>query len=459
MNKWMICAGDTQADAIEAHLKQAGVTCIIRYQEETSELRSLLKHMPLSFSVAVGEGTSGPDAVNLAAALVHDACSLEVVLVVKDASGSLRSRAKRAGINRVVSEAELTGVREKRRFKEHAPSGVEPSLGAGGDTRKLNRLPDPACEPKDSATQVLETAQEDKPVREQTATPKHKAPFARRGGVPVITFVSGRGGVGKTTICALAGYIAASWGMRVALLDLDLAFGNLSALCGLEHMGDLASLVEEQTISAETLATHGMQAAKNLDVYGPCQAPEYAETVQPYAAQLISVLTQSYDLVLVDTTNNWNDAVACAAQIADRVVIVSDERPGAIPALARCGGLAVRLGIARTRIVRLMNGVSTRSHDDSFVSRAAAGLECSRELRVFDGDIEALELLSCGKIAELISLENPLATSVASGLAQILRELGSLPQVEEAQSALTGTKRRGSRFFRRKKQLMAYERS
>lgn len=432
MNKWMILADTRETARIEEYLKQTDTKCAIAYQEQAGELRKLLKYMPLNFSVVVGEGIEGPDPINVAAALAHDACCLEVVLVLKDASGSLRSRAKRAGINRVITYAELSSVVGKQVPKE--PS-----------QEKLKNLPDLAS--KNSKEMQLSLA------------PKHEARFKKRSGVPVITFVSGRGGVGKTTICALAGYIAASWGMRVALLDLDLAFGNLSALCGLERMSDLACVVSEGESGLETLCSNAARAAENLDVYGPCQAPEYAETVQPYAEQLIATLTQKYDLVLVDTTNNWNDAVASAAQVADRLAIVSDERPGAIPALARCGGLAVRLGIARTRIVRIMNGCDERSRDETFVSRAAAGLECSRELKVFDGDIEALELLGCGKVAELIEIENPLATSVATGLAQILRELGALPACESANLALSGTKRRSSRLFKRKKQMMAYERS
>ena len=130
--------------------------------------------------------------------------------------------------------------------------------------------------------------------------------------------------------------------------------------------------------------------------------------------------------------------MAGAAQQADRLVIVSDERPGAIPALSRCGSLAVRLGVARTRIVRLMNACDPRRRDESFVARAAVGLECAREVRVLDGGLDLVELLGAGGMAELVASENPAALGAAHGLAALLKELGHLPDAEGARHALAG---------------------
>lgn len=179
---------------------------------------------------------------------------------------------------------------------------------------------------------------------------------------------------------------------------------------------------------------------------GTLPGPEYAEAVQPIVGDVIARLTHSHDLVIVDTSSNWGDAVACAAQMADRLVIVSDERPGAIPALARCGSLAVRLGVARTRIVRLMNGCDPRKRDESFVARAAVGLECARELRVLDGGLDLVELASAGECGRLSQSDNPAALGATCGLAGLLKELGTLPECEAARAALGGGQRRRRLF-------------
>lgn len=379
MGSWLVVAGERQANALQDYLVRSGIPQQVRIEQDCWRARAVLAGELAGANVVVGEGAVGPAAVNVAAAFAADGHAGEVVLAVHQASGSLRSRANRAGITRVLTSDEL----------------VDRPASASGDARG-----------------------------------------ERREGVPVVCFVSGRGGVGKSTVCALAGHIAASWGMDVAAVDLDLAFGNLYALCGLDRPCDLTPGGE--AADPELIVSCGRQAAERLHVWGPCASPEFAELVQPRAEQLVAQLTQTHDLVLVDTTSSWSDAVACAAQMADRLVIVSDDRPGALSALARCGALAVRLGVARTRIVRLMNGCDARGRDETFVTQAAQGLECARELRVLDGGAEAAELLASGHAAELARLANPLSTSLATGLAQLLRELGHLPTCEAAARALEG---------------------
>lgn len=453
MSKWVICSGENQARLIADYLQKSGTQCSVKYESDAFRLRSLLKKSPLSVGVIVGEGTAGPDAVNVAAALAADASALEVVLVLKDASGSLRSRARRAGIARVLTFDELAcapAAGPRHPIKVPSIDTNPPSAPAGGSLQ-TNSNANGDLHPNTKELPAVESIT--KPEAKADAKPQPMPEVQKSAGIPVITFVSGRGGVGKSTICALAGHIAASWGMHVALLDLDLAFGNLAVLSGVERASDLAGFLGDGSQSADSkrIAACAAQVSERLEVFGPCRAPEYAELVQPYAGQLIAALSQTHDLVLVDTTNNWNDAVASAAQMADRLAIVSDDRPGAIPALSRCGGLAVRLGVARTRMIRIMNGCDPRQRDEAFVSRAASGLECSRELRVMDGNIEAMELLSCGRVRELIEIENPLATSVATGLAQLLQELGSLPNNEKAHMALQNSHKAKRRVRRKKK--------
>ena len=411
MAAWVVCAGQGESAAIRDFLLGGDRQARIELQGDPWRARELLSGPLAGAGVVVGEGVVGPEPVNLAAAMAADGWAREVVLAVRHASGSLRSRANRAGISRVIASSDLSvpGARSE------APRGdVTPRAGGGADGVPAVGQEGPGIE---GAPRV-----------------------ERREGSAVIALVSGRGGVGKSTVAAVAGHIAAGWGMRVALLDLDLAFGNLAALAGAGQAGDLSGAVEGE-LGAEALGACAAQAAERLHVWGPCKAPEYAETVQPHATDLVSLLTHEHDLVIVDTTTNWGDAVASAAQAADRLVIVSDERPGAIPALSRCGGLAVRLGIARTRIVRLMNGCDARRRDEAFVTRAAVGLECAREVRVLDGGQEAVELLSGGHAADLARTENPLASSLATGLAQLLQELGCLPESEEATRALEGRRR------------------
>ncbi len=270
-------------------------------------------------------------------------------------------------------------------------------------------------------------------------------------GSPRLVLVSGRGGVGKSAIAALMAATAASWGMEVALVDLDLAFGNLFGYFGLDGPADMTPLA---TADLETeLERVGRQVAERLTLFGPCVKPEFSETVAPRVAEILEWLSASFDLVVVDGGTSWGDAVAEATQMASRLLVCSDERAGAIGTLSRVGLLAQRLGVARTRICRLINRCDPRHRDEGFISRADAGFETARQLSIFEGGIEVGELMSAGHAAELVDLPNAFSESVAHHLALILSELGVLPDDERARKAAGEKRERGKRaevfpFFR-----------
>lgn len=425
MAAWSVLAGPDQAHLIGAYLRSFDEAPDIEFTDDPWAFRERLVGES-GRAVIVGEGFPGPDPINVAAAVVADGRALDVTLVVAGASGSVRSCAKRAGVTRVLSASELAF---RSQSAPAGPKGAPLRDGAGREAGFGG-----ACEDEASASQTPGWEPE------------------RKEGVPVMCFVSGRGGVGKSSVCALSAHIAAAWGLRVAVLDLDLAFGNLFSLCGIDRPGDVVALAEEGGFTAEALACAGKAACERVGVWGPCAAPEYAELVQPMAECLIAGLTQGHDLVLVDTSTNWGDAVASAAQAADRLVIVSDERPGAVASLARCGALAQRLGVARTRIVRLMNGCDPKGRDSAFVARAAAGVEGAREIRVADGGDEAVELLASGHAAELAGIDNAFTASLARGLRELMRELGALP-ADAAEIPGQGLKKRRSRFFKKGREV------
>lgn len=62
----------------------------------------------------------------------------------------------------------------------------------------------------------------------------------------VIMITSGKGGVGKTTVCANLGIALASLGKKVCMIDMDLGLKNLDVMMGLENrvFYDLKDAVE-----------------------------------------------------------------------------------------------------------------------------------------------------------------------------------------------------------------------
>lgn len=276
---------------------------------------------------------------------------------------------------------------------------------------------------------------------------------APRGGAPVIVYVSGRGGVGKTALCAASACVAASWGMRVALCDLDLSCGNLYSCFGLPRPVDLSVLGSDPTGDGsqvrERIARLGVGCADGIRLWGCCSRPEMAEVVWPLVGDIIDVLSGLCDLVIVDTSTTFTDAVAQAAQLCDRLVITVDGGPGSSVAQARLGALAVRLGVARTRIVRMVNHADPKGRDTTMINRAEVGLETAPSLRVVEGGDEVGEFMAAGQARALCEAPGAFRDSVAHSTARLLSEMGRLPECEAAHRALV-ERRRKWRFGRRR---------
>lgn len=341
--------------------------------------------------VVVGPVGEGVCDVNLAAAIAHDGNARGVVLARHGVSGSLRSRSACAGIDLVLDLDEIDGL--------EAPRPVPPTAGVGAAGGHEAGAAGP-CE-------------------------------SRRG--KVLTLCSGRGGTGKTSLSATMAAHACAWGMDVVLLDLDLSCGNLYSCFGLASGADLLALADGSASPSATCA----EALPGCRLLGPCARPEEAELAMPHVGELLSWAACVADLVVVDTSTTFTDAVAQAAQMADRLLLVGDARSSVSP-LARASGLAVRLGVARTRIARVENRASTRSRMDFSLGRAEVGLEAARGFRVFDAGDEVAAYLDAGLAADLAAAGGPFSESVAVVLAQVLGELGCLPDCEGARRAAQG---------------------
>ena len=414
------------------------------------ELRERLRdEEPRTVGAIVGHGGSGVSDLNLAAAVAHDGFASEVVLVARGASGSLRSRASQAGITRVVDATVAPGLQSSEQPVAIAVGSQEDSIPVptAAPVSAGNLMsgggPAPSAAPGSVAASEL-AAESQITVVEQ---PPEQGKVA-----PILTVTSGRGGVGKTSLVAMMAACAARWGMDVALVDLDLSCGNLHTCFGVTTGPDLARIVADGSVTAESMGRASVRCAEHLHLWGPCARPEMAEVVMPHMASLLNYLSARHDLVLVDTSTTFTDAVAQAVQSCDRMLVVHDERAGAIASAARMSALAVRLGVARTRIVRVVNLGDPRAKPNAFEGRAEVGLETARMFRVVDGGIEAEELLASGKVCDLVASDDDVVMGVSSLLAQTLAELGRLPDDEGARKAAE------RRVGKRRKQLFGKHR-
>ena len=442
---WLGYAENAGRREVLMALRRIAPGSAVVFVQSPRELRERLRdEEPRTVGAIVGHGGSGVSDLNLAAAVAHDGFASEVVLVARGASGSLRSRASQAGVTRVVDATVAPGLQSSEQPVAIAVGSEEDSIpvptAVPVSTGNLMYGGGPAPSTAPGSVAAPELAAESQiTVVEQ---PPEQGKVA-----PILTVTSGRGGVGKTSLVAMMAACAARWGMDVALVDLDLSCGNLHTCFGVTTGPDLARIVADGSVTAESMGRASVRCAEHLHLWGPCARPEMAEVVMPHMASLLNYLSARHDLVLVDTSTTFTDAVAQAVQSCDRMLVVHDERAGAIASAARMSALAVRLGVARTRIVRVVNLGDPRAKPNAFEGRAEVGLETARMFRVVDGGIEAEELLASGKVCDLVASDDDVVMGVSSLLAQTLAELGRLPDDEGARKAAE------RRVGRRRKQL------
>lgn len=115
-----------------------------------------------------------------------------------------------------------------------------------------------------------------------------------------IVITSGKGGVGKTTICANLGSMLASRGLRVAMLDVDLGLNNLDVVMGIENkvVFDIVDVIEGKCRAKQAL----IQDRRHPSLFVMPSAHIYTKNkVTGYGVKrVVDQLAQTFDYVLID---------------------------------------------------------------------------------------------------------------------------------------------------------------
>lgn len=286
-------------------------------------------------------------------------------------------------------------------FEQPAVPAWTQHLGAAGETGTLP--------PTSSAPAPLA----------DTASTSHRA--------PVICAVSGSGGCGKSTIVATMAHAASLLGLRAAVLDLDLMFGNLYDLLGADAPHDMATLIEPSVAGAlaePDVVAASMRVAPGVTLWGPVAAPERAELMARPVELLLDILRRESDVVLIDTSVFWGDAVAAAVAACDRCLVVGDAAVSSATSAARVIELASRVGVPRTRMSAVFNRFGARGADEDVAMRFEIACALSSKIRIADGGQDLSALMAFGRADEAVGQTSAFATSVREATREMLVELG-----------------------------------
>lgn len=143
----------------------------------------------------------------------------------------------------------------------------------------------------------------------------------------VVTVFAAKGGVGKTAVATnLAVALAKEAGEgRVALVDLDLEFGDVAIVLGMRPRRTIYDVVQVfDRIDGEML--EGFLEAHGSGVHvliAPTRPEEAEEIAAAHVGQVIDLLRSRFSYVVIDTCPSFSEGVLAALDRSDEVYLVA----------------------------------------------------------------------------------------------------------------------------------------
>jgi pilus assembly protein CpaE len=167
---------------------------------------------------------------------------------------------------------------------------------------------------------------------ERIAFTLEKAVARRRGAAvasgialaPMICVLGPKGGTGKTLVSTNLSVSLALAGHKVALVDLDLQFGDIGLSLGLRPDKTIHDLVRSGgSLDADKLGAYLVRHESGLNVLMAPTRPDQASTVTvDFLRDVFTTLRSMCDYVIVDTPPGFTPEVIAAIDLSSDVCIV-----------------------------------------------------------------------------------------------------------------------------------------
>jgi pilus assembly protein CpaE len=163
-------------------------------------------------------------------------------------------------------------------------------------------------------------------ARTMPAQPEVQAAPRASGPAEVLLVFSGKGGVGKTLVATnLAVALAEQTRRRVALVDLDLQFGDIGVMLNLDHSRSITELVDGSSgIDDESVGEVLATGPAGIKVLLAPISPELADLVTAeHVRAVITELRRTFDYVIVDSASHLTEFNLEVIELAQRVVVIT----------------------------------------------------------------------------------------------------------------------------------------
>lgn len=136
----------------------------------------------------------------------------------------------------------------------------------------------------------------------------------------ILSFASGKGGVGKTLLCAAMGIMLSRQGKKVLLVDGDMGMRNMDLVLGLEnecfyHILDLA---EGKCFADDVI----LEVDDHLDFLPAAPSGTWADVIPAAVDTVLEDVNDQYDYIFLDCPAGVGAGIQYAAQVSEEILVV-----------------------------------------------------------------------------------------------------------------------------------------
>lgn len=141
----------------------------------------------------------------------------------------------------------------------------------------------------------------------------------------VITVFGTKGGIGKTTLAVNLAVALARKKAKVAILDLDLHFGDVHMFLGLDVKETITELIQEQKVpTIDSIRNYFVLHSSGVQVLCAPISPEYAEGISASQVEpIVNILRTYYDYIIIDTSADFSELNLLMLEEASKILYVT----------------------------------------------------------------------------------------------------------------------------------------
>ncbi|MEG0314111.1 MAG: septum site-determining protein MinD [Erysipelotrichaceae bacterium] len=186
----------------------------------------------------------------------------------------------------------------------------------------------------------------------------------------VIALTSGKGGVGKSSVCVNLGSVLANMGFKVCLIDVDLGLKNLDVMMGLENrvIYDLKDVMEGKCHLKNAILKDKYNAS--LFLLPACKSVNLTKFKRNDLKIVVDELKTTFDYILLDTPAGIETGFYDAISIAEEIIVVATLDITSLQDADRVIGILMKENLSKISLVLnkvnlnyINNGISIKIKD------------------------------------------------------------------------------------------------